>query len=348
MPTRARPTPPASAGLPRHVIFCSAEAHYSCGKAAFSCGFGLDSVVKVAVDERGAMRLDALRGAVAAARDAGHVPMMVFATAGTTVRGGFDPIDAIADVCGDEDMFLHVDAAWGGVVAFSSAYRSLMAGAGRADSVAIDCHKMLGCTQQCAFLLVRDYAALSRCNSTGAAYLFQKDKENAAYDTGDAHVQCGRRNDSLKLWLMWLGEGDRGLGRRVTSCVDAARAVAARIEARRGDGLLLVAEPSCSNVCFLCVPAALRATEDGQRLMRDGPAALEADGMEPLRARLSAVPPVAKAQMQRGGGIMCGFQTGLLPHCNFWRLVFSSPVAAAMPPDAILDQFVAACDAAAA
>lgn len=114
--------------LPRLVIFTSADAHYSIEKMASFMGMGSENVIKIETDARGKMRLDHLEQEILQARAEGAVPFLVSATAGTTVMGAFDPIDAIADLCAKQNIWLHVDAAWGGGALMSSKYRTLLKG----------------------------------------------------------------------------------------------------------------------------------------------------------------------------------------------------------------------------
>lgn len=82
-------------------------------------------------------------------------------------------------------------------------------------------------------------------------YLFQRDKLNANLDTGDKSLQCGRRNDALKLWMAWAAMGTEGYQRHIDNIWGCARYL--RDEVLRRDGFELVSEPMCTNVCFWCV-----------------------------------------------------------------------------------------------
>lgn len=113
------------------------------------------NVYSVKVDERGKMRVDELRRQVERALDEGARPLMVSATAGTTVIGAFDPLRDIAEVCREHGMWLHVDAAWGGGALISQEHRGLLDGIELADSVTWNPHKLLAAPQQCSTLLVR-------------------------------------------------------------------------------------------------------------------------------------------------------------------------------------------------
>lgn len=110
----------------------------------------------------------------------------------------------IADICKKYDIWLHVDAAWGGGLIFSQKHRGKLNGIERADSLVINPHKLLAVPQQCSILLVKNKGILYQCHSQGAEYLFQRDKYyDKSYDPGDKYLQCGRKCDVFKFWLMW-------------------------------------------------------------------------------------------------------------------------------------------------
>ena len=307
----------AAAG--RLVAFVSAEAHYSYLKSARVMGLGTDNLIKVAADASGAIDVAALRAAIAAARDAGGVPFFVGATAGTTVIGAFDPLRALRKVCDDEGgLWLHVDGAWGGAALLSPAHAHLCDGAGDADSFAVSLHKMLGATLQCSLLLTPHEGALKAANATQAAYLFQPDKLYAELDQGDKTIQCGRKPDAFKMWLMWKALGDAGLAARVDHAFALAAHATRVIDASDG-ALVLAYPPSCTNVCFWYVPERLRGA------FPRGAAAMPpaADGALTPAHPIHAVAPRIKAALQKEGGALIGFQS-VNGRPNFFRWVFAS------------------------
>lgn len=140
--------------MPRLVVFTSADAHYSVKKLAAFLGIGYDNVYMVKVDARGKMIVSDLEVQIARAIKEGAAPLMVSATAGTTVIGAFDPLREIAEVCKKHKLWLHVDAAWGGGALVSGTYRGLLDGIQFADSVTWNPHKLLAAPQQCSTLLL--------------------------------------------------------------------------------------------------------------------------------------------------------------------------------------------------
>merc|ERR1719162_1624260 len=123
--------------------------------------------------------MTALKAAIAKVKAEGGEPYFIGATAGTTVIGAYDPFDAIADICKDEKMWMHVDGAWGGFVIMSEELKAKYAkGIERADSLTYDPHKFMGMAVQCAVFIARapHVGLLKECNHQSAAYLFQPDK----------------------------------------------------------------------------------------------------------------------------------------------------------------------------
>jgi glutamate/tyrosine decarboxylase-like PLP-dependent enzyme len=110
------------------VVLASEDAHYSVQKMAALFGLGADNVYAVAVDEIGRMRMSDLEAQVLRAKAEGAAPFMVLATAGTTVLGAFDPIEEVADLCEKHNMWLHVDAAWGGGALVSTLHKHKLQG----------------------------------------------------------------------------------------------------------------------------------------------------------------------------------------------------------------------------
>ena len=238
----------------RPTMFVSAEAHYSLQRAAAVSGIGIANAVPVATDEVGRMRMDALESAVQDALAAGRQPFLVAATSGTTVPGAFDPLVDIADVCRRHDMWMHVDASYGGTVLLSRTHRHLMRGVELADSVTWNPHKLMGVPLACSATLMKRKGDLVATNGMGADYLFH-DGPEAAPDLGDLTLQCGRRVDALKLWMSWQALGDEGYEARIDRLFELAHWFRERIGER--PGFRLIREPEGPNVCFRYVPPAL-------------------------------------------------------------------------------------------
>lgn len=180
---------------------------------------------------------------------------------------------------------------------------------------------MLMACLQCSAFLVRDKTnLLQRCHSAQASYLFQQDKfYDVSYDTGDKSVQCSRKPDAFKFWLMWKALGASELEQRVDRALAMARYLAQEIKKREGFRLLM--EPEYANICFWYIPPSLRNLPDSPELWK----------------KLHTVAPVVKERMMKRGSMMVGYQ----PHgdkANFFRMIIISPQASSQDMDFVLDE----------
>ena len=189
------------------VVLCGQHAHYSVARAVSQLGLGSAACVASPADERHATDPRALAMALAAER---RPVMAVVATAGSTAVGAFDDLEAIADLCAERGIWLHVDGAHGASALLSAAHRHRVAGVGRADSLAWDPHKMLSLPLASGALLLRDERRLDAAFAQHAEYLFH-DRSERVYDQGVRSFQCSRRGDALKLWVAWQRYGTDGL-----------------------------------------------------------------------------------------------------------------------------------------
>ena len=230
------------------VAFVSEETHYSFSIASNVIGIGHSNLITVRCNDDGQMLPEALEEEIQRALASDQIPFAVLATSGTTVRGSFDPLREISAVAHKYNLWMHVDAAWGGSCLFSSRYRSLMDGIEFADSFCWDAHKMMGIPLICSAFIVKDADILKAVCSTGqiAHYLYHD--TGAEIDLGRFSLQCARRNDALKLWLAWREIGDAGWASMLERFMDLADHLQQRIE--NHDALEMVSDRMWTNVCF--------------------------------------------------------------------------------------------------
>jgi glutamate/tyrosine decarboxylase-like PLP-dependent enzyme len=207
----------------RFRVYVSAEAHYSFDKAANITGIGTQNLILVPANDKGEMIPEELERIISTDIKDGYIPIMVGATFGSTVLGAFDPLPKIAKICEAYKIWLHVDAAWGGGALFSKTQRHLLKGIEHADSVTFDAHKTMGTPLITSFFLTKHSGILKNTNRGGGAeYLFHE-YDNSEWDTGTYSLQCGRRADALKFWMLWRAHGTQGLIERMEKLFELAR-----------------------------------------------------------------------------------------------------------------------------
>ncbi len=249
--------------LPRLRVYASEHAHSSIDKAALALGLGLDNVVHIAADDEFRMRPDALGAAIAADRQRGYLPMACVATVGTTSTSSIDPVPAIAEICRGESVWLHVDGAYGGVLAIVPENRYLLDGVDAgADSLVVNPHKWLFTPFDCSVLYVRRPEILKRAFSLVPEYLVTREQDSVV-NYMDYGVQLGRRFRALKLWMVIRAFGVEGLIERLREHRSIAQALAGWIEG--APDWELAAPVPFSLVCFRYAPRGLSAVEQDRR-----------------------------------------------------------------------------------
>jgi len=242
------------ADLPALRVYCSEQAHSSVDRAAITLGFGHNNVVHVPVDDAFRMRPDALAQAIMDDRTRGYAPVAVVATVGTTSTTSVDPVPAIADICEREQVWLHVDGAYGGVAGIVPELRHYMEGVDRADSLVVNPHKWLFTPVDCSAFWVRDRELLQRTFSLVPEYL-RTGEQDEVVNLMDYGPQLGRRFRALKLWMVLRTFGAEGLASRIREHVRLAQQFARWVEAE--PGWEIMAPHPFSLVCFRHAPAGM-------------------------------------------------------------------------------------------
>ncbi len=226
---------------PRWRFATTGETHASVHAAARVMDV---DVVLVEPDERGRMTGEALRAAL---EDAGSDGMFaVVANLGTTNTGAVDELDAIADVCAARDLWLHVDAAYGGASLCAPSTAELRQGMERADSFGVDPHKWLFAPYDCAALVYRIPALASAAHAQHGTYLDMVSRDE--WNPSDFAFHLSRRARGLPLWFSLATYGTDAYTEAVESTLTVARQFAAEVDRREGFGLLL--DPQLSVVLF--------------------------------------------------------------------------------------------------
>ncbi len=191
------------------TVYTSIESHYSTPKNAAFAGIGRENVRKIQTDSQGRMEYTRLRQTIKEDIAKGFRPILINCTSGTTVLGAFDNLVEARKIADEFNLWLHVDGAYGGSVLLSERYKHLIEGVENVDSFSLNAHKTLGTPLGCSLIVVKNKKYLHSSFSNDASYLYQTDHDE--FNLGKMSIQCGRRNDALKLWVLWKSVGTSGL-----------------------------------------------------------------------------------------------------------------------------------------
>lgn len=229
--------------------YTSTQAHSSVEKAIQIAGIGRKNLRLIEVDDRFAMRPDALARAIDADLKAGRKPFFVCATVGTTSSNAIDPVPQIGEICRTNGLWLHVDAAMSGTAALCPEFRNLHNGLAYADSYCFNPHKWMFTNFDCDCFYVADRKALIQTLSVLPEYLRNKATESGAViDYRDWQIPLGRRFRALKLWFVLRHYGIEGLQFHIREHVRLAQQFASWVEA--DSRFELAVRPPLNLVCF--------------------------------------------------------------------------------------------------
>jgi glutamate/tyrosine decarboxylase-like PLP-dependent enzyme len=237
------------------TLYASEEVHMSIPKAADILGFGRDQVRVIACDDRQRMRVDLLRQRIEADRREGLRPFCVVGSAGTVNTGVVDPLDEIANVAKEFDLWFHVDGAYGAPGILDQRKKHLFAGLSRADSVSLDPHKWLYVPVDAGCLLYRNTDAARAAFSTEEADYIKTHgyADEEAFAFWDYGVELSRRFRALKVWLTLQYYGTQRIAQTIAEDISLAEYLGEVVAG--ADDFELLAPVELSICCFRYVPA---------------------------------------------------------------------------------------------
>ena len=231
------------------VVYTSTQAHSSIEKGVKIAGLGEQNLRLIEVDENYAIRPEALARQIKLDRQAGLIPCFVSATVGTTSSNALDPLPEIGQICRQEGLWLHVDAAMAGTAAICPEFRYIQNGLEMADSYCFNPHKWMFTNFDCDCFYVADRAALIQTLSVLPEYLRNQATETGAViDYRDWHIPLGRRFRALKLWFVIRHYGVEGLRHHIREHVALAQEFAGWVAA--DERFEIVAPVPLNLVCF--------------------------------------------------------------------------------------------------
>jgi Glutamate decarboxylase and related PLP-dependent proteins len=271
-------------------LYVSEETHHSIAKAAALLGIGRDNVRRVSVDENFRIRIDDLVGKIAEDLDAGHLPFCVVANAGTVMTGAFDPLPEVSEVARRFDLWMHVDACYGGFAAIANSTRSLFTGIAEADSVALDPHKWLYLPVDCGCLLYRDPQTARATFAHEAEYTRVIAQEaDEAFAFWDYGPELSRRFRALKVWMALQTIGVRRFSEAIEKNLASARHLQKLVV--QSNDFEMLAPVELSTFCFRYIPTRYK-------LML---AKIEGSEHERIQRELDTLNERVLIELQRGG-----------------------------------------------
>jgi aromatic-L-amino-acid decarboxylase len=240
------------------VAYASEQCHYSLVKSVDILGMGRESLRKIPTDDNFQIRLDLLRAEIERDLREGRTPCCIAGAAGATSTGVVDPLDQLAELAREYDCWFHVDAAYGGALAFSDQHRTRLKGIERADSITIDPHKWMFVPFECGALVVREGAQVLRAAfDITPEYLSEKREHLSGRDVEFDFFRYGqlgtRRFNALKIWMALKHLGTRGYAAIIERQIELTHYLAGRLGEL--DGFRRIGPIHTAVCCFRFLPA---------------------------------------------------------------------------------------------
>lgn len=252
------------------TVYTSEQCHYSVEKSLDILGLGRESLRKIETDERFHVRLDRLRETIREDIAAGRQPFCIVGVAGTTSTGVIDPLPELAAIAREHDMWFHVDAAYGGGLAFSDKHKGKLRRIELADSITFDPHKWMFVPFSCGATLVRGGAQVLRDSfDMSPEYLSeQRGFADAQFDFFRYGQMGTRRFNALKLWMCFKFMGKEGYAETTERHIELTQYLARRLDELTE--FQRVGEIETAVCCFRYLPEAVRSMspEDQDRVQQ--------------------------------------------------------------------------------
>ena len=233
-------------------LLVNEQAHYCIDRAVRIMGWGAGGIRKVSNDDQFRIRTDLIEAAITEAKQEGYTPVLIVGSACTTSTGSFDDLTALADVAERHNLWFHVDGAHGAPLAISEQHRHLLAGLDRADSVAMDFHKMCCVPALTTALFFKNAKDSYRTFHQQADYLLNFDSEDEWYNLGRRTFECTKQMLSLRVFSLLYQHGPQFLQDYLDRVCWLGKEMADQISSRPDFELAI--QPDCNIVCFRYFP----------------------------------------------------------------------------------------------
>ncbi|MTI20936.1 aminotransferase class I/II-fold pyridoxal phosphate-dependent enzyme [Fulvivirga sp. RKSG066] len=235
-------------GFKPFIVYASDEVHGCVDKSIELLGIGMNQYRKIPTDHNCIIDLKALKQQIEQDIADGYQPFCLIGNAGTVNTGAIDPLDTLADIAKDHNMWYHIDGAYGGLAGGLHGLSEKFKGIERADSVAVDFHKWLYQPLEAGCTLVKNWKKLNQTFYKKAAYLDTDTKDDGRFDFNEHHFQLSRNAKALKVWMSFKAYGADAFKQAIQKDIDLAKYLADEVE--KHDAFELCNNPDLSVTCF--------------------------------------------------------------------------------------------------
>ncbi len=236
------------------VIFTSEHSHSSIQKIGMMIGIGIDNVIKIKTDINSKLDINDLEVQINAQIKIGKNPFAIVATAGTTVSGNVDPLIDVSKIARKFDLWLHIDAIYGGAVIFSEKYKHIIIGVEQADSISFNPQKWMYVAKTCSMVLFKDFNKMVENFRISSPYMKE---QNTYINLGEINVQGTKYAEVIKLWLSLQSLGKNGYGKLIDYSFYLAEEFEKEIFKR--PYLKMTSKPEMNILCFRGEPKNIKA-----------------------------------------------------------------------------------------
>jgi glutamate/tyrosine decarboxylase-like PLP-dependent enzyme len=212
------------------TVYASTEVHGCVDKSMEELGIGTDQLRKIKVNEDFTINLEALKETIEADKTAGFTPFCLVGTAGTVNTGAIDDLTTLAVIAKEQDMWFHIDGAYGGLPACLNSIQKEYQGIELADSLALDFHKWMYQTFEAGCLLVRDFSILQRTYYKQASYLDTRLEEQGRTNFNEHYFQLTRNAKAVKVWMSLKTHGMQKFRAMIQKDIDLAHYLGDQVE----------------------------------------------------------------------------------------------------------------------
>ncbi len=235
-------------GFKPFIVYASDEVHGCVDKSIELLGIGMNNYRKIATDKNCEIDLEALRSQITQDIKDGYTPFCIIGNAGTVNTGAIDPLDKLADIANEFNMWYHIDGAYGGLAGGLASISEKFKGIEKADSVAVDFHKWLYQPLEAGCTLVKNWKKLNQTFYKKAAYLDTDSRDDGRFDFNEHHFQLSRNAKALKVWMSFKAYGADAFKAAIQKDIDLAKYLADQIKLHQN--FELCNDPELSVTCF--------------------------------------------------------------------------------------------------